>query len=1010
MSKDDTLEKLSFNEVTYKELYELNNPKITRDYYINKGEKLFFLKGKRKDSKIYFFFFNPISVIFQNVKGNEEFKVNNIYSSIQIEDYFNELNISNAEIVFQNSKYLYTGEKINIDNFMENDTLIIYNNTIAYEQYSYNGNIIKDEENKFNPEILSKYFYHYFLYNKKNEVFEYDYTQNRKKLYSFLVALLFSDDLHFFKFCGPTSTGKSTTLLKFSRKYNNIIYLNLKVIYHLEQDNKNFDCYNLIVYEFGRLEFENEEENKNFQKLLTNCQNKLSMIIIYNILNHIKDQGGVIIFDQFKLKYISKTYFEKIEELVKTSKLKLILCSSINDKDIRDEVIKTINNFGGNITQLNINTQNFYFYLAQNFFKKELSGNSELDALFQLFDFKHKYKYLLLNCKNTHDEVDEIKNKIKNKMNSFFKYEQDLDLCKILLNIKNKINIKYEYSQFSNIIEKVPLKYYILNFEKEYFQINYVFEFMKVLEKENITEKECANYFQQRKYLLDKSFDGKVKGEFFEMSARFFVETKNALPMAIDEQINVKSIVGMEIIENEDNKFRKIMFNSKNENPKMIEKNPENKRKEIEIVKQLLKDNDIDSREKLDIKYSNKKNINYYLINQALNYREKNKINDEDKKGEKEEDKEKEDDIEKEEEKDKEEKEGQEEKEKKDKEKEKKKRTKKETKNKIENDIMNINEKDPEELLKKKRKRFPKKENYYLDNIGDKNILINQEDVNGKTLDQAYIFGEEDNKIFLGLQMKCLSDKVDHSTSLKSINKEDIKKDCQSILLRCKFDLNVQIKEWHYILVAYYNKKDKENIYCKQLERHCKCKDLEIVYFDPEEQHLYNKEFKKIKEISISNKSNLDYDFPESNPYNMIYNEENNDLINSYYNQRIEKLSMKNYYEQENINNSFINWLKDTNINIKQNELENTLKGLCHAKNLKLIDNYELDDNFPIPSPGKGYIFLFKNKNRANIVCFYNDTGLRAINLENLEEIKILKLPIYIDTEEKNFFIYSFSK
>ena len=78
------------------------------------------------------------------------------------------------------------------------------------------------------------------------------------------------------------------------------------------------------------------------------------MIIIYNILNHIKDQSCVIIFDQFKIKYISKTYFDKIEELIKTSKLKLILCSSINDKDIRDEVIKTINNFGGNITQLNL--------------------------------------------------------------------------------------------------------------------------------------------------------------------------------------------------------------------------------------------------------------------------------------------------------------------------------------------------------------------------------------------------------------------------------------------------------------------------------------------------------------------------------------------------------------------------------------------------------------------------------------------------------------------------------
>ena len=53
---------------------------------------------------------------------------------------------------------------------------------------------------------------------------------------------------------------------------------------------------------------------------------------------------------------------------------------------------------------------------------------------------------------------------------------------------------------------------------------------------------------------------------------------------------------------------------------------------------------------------------------------------------------------------------------------------------------------------------------------------------NGKTLDQAFIYGEESNKILLGLKMICFSDKVENSIALKSINKEDIKKDCQSIL------------------------------------------------------------------------------------------------------------------------------------------------------------------------------------------------------------------------------------
>ena len=256
--------------------------------------------------------------------------------------------------------------------------------------------------------------------------------------------------------------------------------------------------------------------------------------------------------------------------------------------------------------------------------------------------------------------------------------------------------------------------------------------------------------------------------------------------------------------------------------------------------------------------------------------------------------------------------------------------------------------------------------------------------------------------------MICFSDKVENSIALKSINKEDIKKRLSKYSLSCKFDLNILIKEWHYILVAYYNKNDKDNIYCKQLERHCKQNDLEIVYFDPEEQKLYDKEFTRIKGITISNKSNLDYDLPKSNPYNMLYNEETNDLINSYYNQRINKLNIVDYYEQENIDNSFFNWIKETNL--KKDEIEKSLKELCQMNYLKLIDNYELDNNFAIPSPNKGYLFLLKNKKRNNFICYYNKEGLKSINLEDCKDIKILEIPIYIDTSEKYFFVYSFKK
>ena len=100
-----------------------------------------------------------------------------------------------------------------------------------------------------------------------------------------------------------------------------------------------------------------------------------------------------------------------MEELIKTSSLKLILCSSINDKDIRDEVIKTINTFGGNITILNMHTQHYYFYFPQNFFEIKLSGNVEYDELFQLFYYKPKFKYLLLKWKGFRPMYNFIKYK-----------------------------------------------------------------------------------------------------------------------------------------------------------------------------------------------------------------------------------------------------------------------------------------------------------------------------------------------------------------------------------------------------------------------------------------------------------------------------------------------------------------------------------------------------------------------------------------------------------------------
>ena len=238
----------------------------------------------------------------------------------------------------------------------------------------------------------------------------------------------------------------------------------------------------------------------------------------------------------------------------------------------------------------------------------------------ELFDYRPKYQFLFYESKSYFSTKNEIKTHITEKIKEFFAYEQDLDLCKVFLNIKNKIKEKFNYSSFSNIIEKVPLKYYILKLEKNYFEIDYAFEFIQYIEKDNITQEECMKYFLNQKYELDKSLDGHVKGEYFEMCAKFFMEFNDVLPVAIDNKILVKNIVGMKLIKNEKNDLDKILYYSEKKISREEIKPKKKDSEEIELAANLLKKDNVDSKEMLDEKYKNKKNIDYYLMNYSLNY------------------------------------------------------------------------------------------------------------------------------------------------------------------------------------------------------------------------------------------------------------------------------------------------------------------------------------------------------------------------------------------------------
>ncbi len=105
--------------------------------------------------------------------------------------------------------------------------------------------------------------------------------------------------------------------------------------------------------------------------------------------------------------------------------------------------------------------------------------------------------------------------------------------------------------------------------------------------------------------------------------------------------------------------------------------------------------------------------------------------------------------------------------------------------------------------------------------------------------------------------MKCYSS--DTLIDDKFIEKDSIKRKLSPILINSIKLFNCLIKEWHYILIYYYNKNDDCTLnvgYKTQLSTFEN--NIEYLLFDPSEKIFYSKDEKtKVKKLELSHISNL---------------------------------------------------------------------------------------------------------------------------------------------------------
>ena len=726
---------------------------------------------------------NPKKVIlnFENTK-----KIFFIHSNLDINKYCLNNNIDINDVYLEHGNKFSNWSKIISSN--ENELNLYYKEKKQLIFDKIKINLLNKDINIISN--YSKYYKQYFGNNiEPNSEFKYEHTKNRQNILNNL-KILFTSDCTKFKFTGPFNIGKSITLLHFSRLGRNIFYFNLKVL-----SNENlYDCYNIMIEEFSRIHKKYYDTIMNTIKL-SYQKGETPIRCIYDIMSFLSGFNiiFIFIFDHYKSNSFDLSLLEKLDKMEKN--IKIVYCSCINNKNIRDECLRTWQTIFEFPEILNIEHQDYYFYYnelyQQNYNEQEpiISQINKVKRFKKLYDDNH------LDFEKIYKVTEHIKNKIKE-----FAIQNDVSFDFVLANIRSILHKNYDITDIDLVMKYCPLKFFSVKFiDKETFIIQLQFPFLKTIIYERLLISEVNDYFEKEKYLEKLIENLTVRQNYFEEAVKFGLKNYIKLPLQIDYIIEVKDITNLEEINKksidyynlDDNSLeddldklniQENIYNTQNPGDKM---NGQCAAKEKEKVILKKETNSRINKEELD-KFLKEYNIvlnnSSCLIENTLVWHQ-NKI------------------------------------------------------------IKELYEGNYE--IKKSGKNYD----------GNKTYFLEQRKRTGRTLDCGLLFGEKNNKTFYGFQIKCYFEET-KSISKKATDKDTIKEKIKEILINTMFLLNCRITSWHYFLIFYYNKdKQRCNVSPEVINL---SKNVEILYYDPLNKRFLNKEKKHLEILEKSYDSNLD--------------------------------------------------------------------------------------------------------------------------------------------------------
>ena len=365
-------------------------------------------------------------------------------------------------------------------------------------------------------------------------------TKTRLNIYSNIRAFLNNNEKKIYALSGPSGIGKSISSLKLQKDLHQLGFKSFYV--NLANEESISELKETLIIESYFLNL----SQKDFLILAFKIKNSNSnniWDIIFEVDNYCLDNGieYLLILDQYQREK------DKNKDILKLNVKKIFLLSSINDEDVKDNLVQQIKGtFDSEFKYEYFRTLEIDNYLKidneiklldKNIIKCIEYFNYLPDAIFLL---KYIYNWNTLDLFNSQYRL------ILQKLSKFYKkfkiaYIADIKrLCKI--NNSKDLHPKFiDKTDIINNIKDIPLKYiaYDIFNKKNSFGLFYAFDYVKYpLENE-------INYHTALETMISKK-EGKIKGSEFEyILLHKFILDKPLFK--IDCFIQVDKIVNMEL-------------------------------------------------------------------------------------------------------------------------------------------------------------------------------------------------------------------------------------------------------------------------------------------------------------------------------------------------------------------------------------------------------------------------------------------------------------------------------